>query len=164
MWKYLNEIKDFSNFILENEDSEDMLILSPQNVSDIVDAFDKYDRYYQMDEFELNYLYEFHFKGVVVEVKDNLKLLELPLSLGIEEETRKLEFILNGPKMEQNSNILDEDSKIEYLIDDLCIDEYEIIDGIKKMCSYCGEKCFKYLLFQLHKRNLWIEEEEQREH
>ncbi|GIY16260.1 hypothetical protein CEXT_814971 [Caerostris extrusa] len=140
-----------------------MLILSPQNVSDIVDAFDKYDRYYRMDEFEVNYLYEFYFNGVVVEVKDNLKLLELPLSLGIEEETRKLEFILNGPKMEQNSNILDEDSKIEHLIDDLCIDEYEIIAGIKKMCSYCGKKCFKYLLFQLHKRNLWIEEEEQRE-
>ncbi|GIZ04672.1 hypothetical protein CEXT_761441 [Caerostris extrusa] len=164
MGKYLNEIKDFSNFILENEDSEDMLILSPQNVSDIVDAFDKYDRYYQMDEFEVNYLYEFYFNGVVVEVKDNLKLLELPMSLDIAEETRKLEFILNGPKMEQNSNILDEDSKIEYLIDDLCINEYEIIAGIKKTCSYCGEKCFKYLLFQLHKRILCIEEEQQMEH
>ncbi|GIY25280.1 hypothetical protein CEXT_272571 [Caerostris extrusa] len=161
MWKYLNE--DFSNFFLENEDSEDMLILSPQNVGDIVDAFDKYDRCYQMDEFEMNYLYEFHFNGVVVEVKDNLKLLELPMSLDIAEETRKLEFILNGLKIEQNSNILDEDSKIEYLIDYLCIDEYEIIAGIKKMCSYCGEKCFKYLLFQLHKRILCIEEEQQME-
>ncbi|GIY68788.1 hypothetical protein CDAR_10841 [Caerostris darwini] len=161
MRKYFKEIKDIWNFILENEDSDDMLILSPQNVVDIVDAFDKYDRYYQMDEFELNYLYEFHFNGAdILGVKDNLKILELPMSLDIEEETRKQEFILNWLKRVQNSNILeDEDSTIAYLIDDLYIDEYEIIAGIKKMCSYCGEECFKYLLFQIQKRMSYVREQ-----
>ncbi|GIY21155.1 hypothetical protein CDAR_455511 [Caerostris darwini] len=160
MRKYFKEIEDIWNFILENEDSDDMLILSPQNVVDIVDAFDKYDGYYQMDEFELNYLYEFHFNGVdILGVKDNLKILELPMSLDIEEETRKLEFISNWLKRVQNSNILAEDSKIEYLIDDLCIDECDVMAGIKKMCSYCGEKCFKYLLFQIQKRMSYVREQ-----
>ncbi|GIY07187.1 hypothetical protein CEXT_809141 [Caerostris extrusa] len=153
MWKYLKEIEDLSNFLLENEDSEDMLILSPQKVGDIIDAFDKYDRYYQMDEFELNYLYEFHFNLVdIVAVKDNLKMLDLPMSLDIEEETKKLEFIFNGLKINQNSNILEEeDSTIEYLMDDLYICGDENTAGIKKICSYCGEKnvlnicCFKFI-------------------
>ncbi|GIY49769.1 hypothetical protein CDAR_118411 [Caerostris darwini] len=161
MWKYLKEIKDLSNFLLEKEDSEDMLILTPLKVGDIVDAFDKYDRYYQMDEFELNYLYEFHFNLVDIgAVKDNLKMLDLPMSLDIEEETRKLEFILNGLKIDQNSNILEEeDSTIEYLMDDLDIWEDENTAGIKKMCSYCGEKCFKYLLFQIHKQMWYVREQ-----
>ncbi|GIY69106.1 hypothetical protein CDAR_530211 [Caerostris darwini] len=121
MGKYLEKIQDLSKFILEKELSEDMKTLFPQNVFAIVEMFDKYDCYYQMDEFELDYLYEFLFNGEdIVGVKDNLKMLELPMSLDIEEETRKLEFNVNGLKIEEKSNILEEeDSTIEFLIDDL---------------------------------------------
>ncbi|GIY15066.1 hypothetical protein CDAR_101831 [Caerostris darwini] len=174
MGKYLEKIQDLSKFILEKELSEDMKTLFPQNVFAIVETFDKYDYYYQMDEFELDYLYEFHFNGEdIVGVKDNLKMLELPMSLDIEEETRKLKFNVNGLKIEEKSNILEEedstieqnsnileeeDSTIEFLIDDLDICGDKNIAGINKMCSYCGEKCFKYLLFQIHKRMSYIED------
>ncbi|GIX91425.1 hypothetical protein CDAR_477331 [Caerostris darwini] len=130
MRKYFDEIKkeDLRSFIFYNAKSDDEGILIPtfEDVFEIVTKFDLYNFIaFNMGDTELEYLYDNCYPSEEI-VGDNLKSQESHATLDMEE-----------------------DNKIEYSLEELGISSEETVNRVQMKCSYCEEKCFKYLLFQV---------------
>ncbi|GIY68429.1 hypothetical protein CDAR_463361 [Caerostris darwini] len=52
-------------------------------------------------------------------------------------------------KSPETLNIQDENKIIEYLLENLSISSEQAVNRLQTKCSYCGEKCFKYVMFQV---------------
>ncbi|GIY67786.1 hypothetical protein CDAR_230011 [Caerostris darwini] len=129
MRKYFDDIKneDLRSFIGRHANSENGGILIPtfNDVLNIVKQFDKLD--FRDFDIDLYLLYKYFYPdGKKHSTTDKLKLWSLPLEIDVEGENRK----------------------IRHLIYRLGICSAERSNRARKRCSYCGEKCFKYLLFQ----------------
>ncbi|GIX97831.1 hypothetical protein CDAR_294151 [Caerostris darwini] len=131
MRKYLDEIQneDLRLFTHRHANSENGGILFPtfNDVLNIVKQFDKDDfRNIYIDLPFLNLHYYPEEKNNIS--TDKLKLSSLPLKTDVE----------------------DENKKIEHLIYKLGICSAERVSRAFKRCSYCGAKCFKYLMFHIY--------------
>ncbi|GIY81198.1 hypothetical protein CDAR_435111 [Caerostris darwini] len=131
MRKYFDEIaeEDFRSFIGRHVNSEKGGILIPtfNDVLNIVKQFHKDD--FRDFDIDLKFLYVYYYpEGGNYISTDELKLSSLPPETDVEDENRKIEDLIY--KLGINSN--------------------EIANRARKRCSYCGEKCFKYLMFQIY--------------
>ncbi|GIY79428.1 hypothetical protein CEXT_739001 [Caerostris extrusa] len=133
MRKYFDEIKkeDLRSFISRHANSENEGILIPafEDVFEIVAEFAKYNVVnFYMEDSELQYLYDSCYPFIDMQVVNgNLKF----------------------PKTSVALNIEDENSKIEYVLDKLNIHSEQAVNRVQTKCSYCGEKCCKYIMFQV---------------
>ncbi|GIX73800.1 hypothetical protein CDAR_106771 [Caerostris darwini] len=132
MRKYFDEIhnEDLRLFIYRHANSENGGVLIPtfKDVLDIVTEFDGCDfRYFDLGASGLGYLYDYYSEEESLIVKDKIKLSPLPQAVVVEDENKKLEL----------------------LFERLGISSNQIVIRARTRCSYCGEKCFKYLMFQL---------------
>ncbi|GIY16259.1 hypothetical protein CEXT_814961 [Caerostris extrusa] len=132
MRKYCESLKpeDLIDIISNkaNHDFENRSIYTPEDVSEIVLMFDDFDYEFEITKIHLDYLY--NISNSVIDVAgryDNLKKLESkPDPSKIEEETENISFVL----------------------DDLDIEKTPMAEKVHKKCSYCDEKCLKYVMFQ----------------
>ncbi|GIY31572.1 hypothetical protein CDAR_595971, partial [Caerostris darwini] len=144
MQRYLDEIKeeDLRSFIVSNANSENGGILMPtvEDVLKVVNKFDEDDmRHFFLQEWEQDYLYKFQypFEEESQQVGSNLKISESPVYLDVEFEKGVIKILLRN---------LDITSK-------------QTAKRARKKCSFCGEKCFKYLMCQAGTASLIVEEE-----
>ncbi|GIZ01869.1 hypothetical protein CEXT_171301 [Caerostris extrusa] len=133
MRKYLDEIKkeDLRSFVSRHANSENGSILIPtfEDVFKIVTEFDEYDFIdFDIRDSEVQYVYDYYhpFDEILI-TRDNLKL----------------------PKSAVTLNNGDESYQIEYLLLELGISSVQEVNRAQTRCSFCGEKCFKYLFFQV---------------
>ncbi|GIZ01868.1 hypothetical protein CEXT_171291 [Caerostris extrusa] len=132
MRKYFDETdeEDLRSFICRPANSEEEGILIPtfEDVFEIVTEFDEFDAAnFKIGDNVLKYLYANYYSFEEIQtVRDNLKLLESSLPLNIE----------------------DENNTIEFLLEELGISSEKTVSRVQTKCSYCGRKCFKYLMFQ----------------
>ncbi|GIY03830.1 hypothetical protein CEXT_806751 [Caerostris extrusa] len=133
MRKYFDQIKneDLRSFIGRHTNSEEEGILIPtfEDVLNIVKHLDEVDfRNFDIGATDLEFLYIYYYPDEKPHIStDKLKLSSLPPEIDVEEE-----------------NI-----KIDHLIYKLDICSEERANRARKRCSYCGEKCFKYLMCQV---------------
>ncbi|GIX88832.1 hypothetical protein CEXT_172901 [Caerostris extrusa] len=132
MRNYFDEIKkeDLRSFACRHANSEDGGILIPtfEDVFKIVREFDEYDfMKFDIKYSELKLLYDYYYPYEEIQtLGDNLKLPESPVTLHLE----------------------DENNKTEQLLHKLGISSVRAVNRIHRKCSFCGEKCCKYLMFQ----------------
>ncbi|GIX91430.1 hypothetical protein CDAR_477351 [Caerostris darwini] len=133
MRKYFDEIKkeDLRSFVSRHANSENGGILIPtfEDVFKIVTEFDEYDfTDFGIGDSELEYVYDYYhpFDEILI-IRDTRKLPESPVTL----------------------NIAEENNKIEYLLSELGISSVQEVNRAQTKCSFCVEKCFKYLLFHV---------------
>ncbi|GIY16547.1 hypothetical protein CDAR_598661 [Caerostris darwini] len=132
MRKYFDEIQNenLRLFIYRHANSENGGVLIPtfKDVLDIVTEFDGCDfRYFDIGAEGLGYLYDYYSEEESLIVKEKIKLSPLPPAIVVEDENKKLEL----------------------LFERLGISSNQIVNRARTRCSYCGEKCFKYLMFPL---------------
>ncbi|GIY79426.1 hypothetical protein CEXT_738991 [Caerostris extrusa] len=133
MRKYFDETEeeDFRSVICRqaNSEEEDILIPTFEDVFEIVTEFDEFDvANFKIGDNALKYLCANYYPFEEIQtVRDNLKLSESSLPLNIE----------------------DENNTIEFLLEEFDISSEKTVNRIQTKCSYCGEKCFKYLMFQV---------------
>ncbi|GIY04884.1 hypothetical protein CDAR_183741 [Caerostris darwini] len=133
MRMYFDEIKkeDLRSFISRHANSQNEGILIPafEDVFEIVAEFEEYNVVnFYMEDSELQYLYDNCYPFIDMQiVNENLKL----------------------PKTSVTLNIEDENYKIEYVLEKLRISSERAVNRVQTKCSYCGEKCSKYLMFQV---------------
>ncbi|GIY68017.1 hypothetical protein CDAR_618981 [Caerostris darwini] len=128
MRKYFDEIKkeDLRSFVSRHANSE---IPTFEDVFKIVREFDEYDFMdFDIGDSELQYVYDYYYPfDEILIIGDNLKLPESPVTL----------------------NIDDENKTIVCLMYKLVITSEQELNRALMKCSFCGEKCFKYLLSQV---------------
>ncbi|GIY94502.1 hypothetical protein CEXT_663081 [Caerostris extrusa] len=112
-----------------NSEEEDILIPTFEDVFEIVTKFDEFDvANFKIGDNVLEYLYTNYYPFEEIQtVRDNLKLSESSLPLNVE----------------------DENNTIEFLLEEFDISSEKTVNRIQTKCSCCGEKCFKYLMFQV---------------
>ncbi|GIY36473.1 hypothetical protein CDAR_223051 [Caerostris darwini] len=133
MRKYFDdtEEEDLRSVICRHSNSEEEGILIPtfEDVFEIVTEFDEFDvANFKIGDNALEYLYTNYSPFEEVQTaRDNLKLSESSLPLNIEGEN----------------------DTIEFLLEEFDISSEKTATRIQTKCSYCGEKCFKYLMFRV---------------
>ncbi|GIY15192.1 hypothetical protein CDAR_199331 [Caerostris darwini] len=133
MRKYFDEAaeEDLRSFICRHANSEEEGILIPtfEDVFEIVTEFDEFDvANFKLGGIVLKYLYANYYPFEEIQtVRDNLKLSESSLPLNME----------------------DENDTIKFLLEELGISSEKTVSSVQTTCSYCGGKCFKYLMFQV---------------
>ncbi|GIY79423.1 LIM domain kinase 1 [Caerostris extrusa] len=99
MRKYFDEIKeDLRSFVSRHANSENGGILIPtfEDVFKIVTEFDEYDfMEFGIGDSELEYVYDYHPFDEILIIRDTLKLPESPVTLNIEDENYKIEYLLH---------------------------------------------------------------------
>ncbi|GIX73798.1 hypothetical protein CDAR_106761 [Caerostris darwini] len=102
--------------------------------------FDEYDSvYFEIGVSELAYLYDYYCPDEENRIfTDKLKLSSLRLAIDEKDENRKMELLFYRFGICSN----------------------QLANRARKSCSYCGEKCFKYLMFQVFQitnKSRWLQ-------
>ncbi|GIY78737.1 hypothetical protein CEXT_119711 [Caerostris extrusa] len=130
MRKYFDEIEeeDLRSFVSSHV-NRGILIPTFEDVLKIVREFDEFGiGNTQIGDTDLKYLHDDYYPFEEIHnVRRSLKLSKFPETL----------------------NFQDENKTLEYLLENLSISSGRAVNRLQTKCSYCGEKCFKYVMFHV---------------